>query len=446
MSAWNIIQYTFFSKRFSSDILKPCGQLFPASWRPATVLCAILIIAAAPLLFAAPAARIDWCTNYEDALAKSKSSQKNIFVFFNGSDWCRPAVRFKRSILESQELHSKIGGDFVFLEIDHVSTPSDAEKANHKKNEKLKFTVGNYPTVLLVDPEGHVYGRIQSGKDIYPARFLAKVKLLQDARITRDAEWAKAGKLNGPQKALYLGKGLEALEEFVARQCKPVLDEIKKSDPEDTTGYTRRYEFNAGHFIESKLWKPVNEKKYDEAVAVVDEQLKNSKWTATQRQQLLGGKFYVYNKWDKKDEAVAILNKIIEMDPQSEMSLGAKNYIDYLLKPVQICKAWDPTVCRDPGTWESDATTDIKSTGTYTVAFEHLEANDLRIDEVALVSGSTEIAVDKHEGWAKPEPKNNIYTLKVDNIPAGTKLTLRMVTRCGGWRESWGRIVIKKSA
>ena len=41
--------------------------------------------------------------NYQDALAMAKKENKHILMIFSGSDWCRPCIRLKTSILDNKK-------------------------------------------------------------------------------------------------------------------------------------------------------------------------------------------------------------------------------------------------------------------------------------------------------------------------------------------------------
>jgi tetratricopeptide (TPR) repeat protein len=402
----------------------------------------IFALAAAPALRAEPESA--WQPHYEAALEQAKAGGRDIFIVFTGSDWCRPGAVFKAKVLASPVFRSAAAGRFVLLEIDHPSVMSDARKELEKKNAKFKLWIANYPTVVLADSAGRVYGRLACAKETDPAAFLQKLAKLTEAKAARDREWELAEKCEGEEKAMHLGKGLDALEETLARQpdYNPIRDMIKKADPQDKTGYLARYQFSLNPIMEKTVWRLADEKKFEEAENQVAKLLANPRLTLLQRQELTAAQFALWQRWGKKEEALGALRKIIGIDPKSDMAAGAQGYLDYLQSaPVAVTDRWDGTVCGDPAVWVRDVTRTITRPGRYKISFEQKAGGDrLTIKEVVLLAGERELAADKHEGRA--DNSSGCYLLEVPELPAGATLTLRMTIRCGGWRNSNGKISV----
>ncbi len=406
-----------------------------------TAACVLALVSAPALRVAADDA---WQPHYEAALEQAKTSGKDIFIVFTGSDWCRPGAVFKSKVLASPAFRTAAAGRFVFLEIDHPSVMSEARKELEKKNAKFKLWIANYPTVVLADSAGRVYGRLACAKEADPAAFLRKLAKLTDAKAARDREWALAEKSEGEEKAMHLGKGLDALEDTLARQpdYNSVRDMIKKADPQDRTGYLARYEFSLNPVMERTVWRLADEKKFEEAENQVGKLLANPRLTLLQQQELTAARFALYQRWGKKEEALAALRKIISLDPKSDMADGARRYTDYIQSaPVPVTDRWDGSVCGDNAVWTRDVSRIITRPGSYKVTFEQKEGGDrLDIKEVVLLAGDREIAADKHAGRA--DNSSGGYLLDVTDVPAGGTLTLRMTTHCGGWRNSNGKITL----
>lgn len=59
----------------------------------------------------------NWHTNYEEALDIAKKSNRNILIYFTGSDWCAPCRVLKKEVLDTKEFTS-IAKEYVLLYID----------------------------------------------------------------------------------------------------------------------------------------------------------------------------------------------------------------------------------------------------------------------------------------------------------------------------------------
>ncbi len=112
---------------------------------------------------AAPAREIEprWITDFESALAAGRELNRNVFVFFTGSDWCGWCMRLRREVLDQQEFIRYADANLVLVEIDF---PRSWEQSPELKaqNEKLarKFKVRGFPTVLVFGPDGKQRGKL----------------------------------------------------------------------------------------------------------------------------------------------------------------------------------------------------------------------------------------------------------------------------------------------
>lgn len=401
-------------------------------------------LAAGVLLVLGAATGGPWTSELPPALAQARTTQRDVLVLYDGSDWCPPAARFRQEVLDTPVVRTWLEARYVLVRWDEPNA-LDAEAAQlaRKRSEALHFTVRDYPAVLLLDPQSRLYGHLPCAGET-AAGFLVRLKQARDRRNARDAAWALAEHATGAERALRLGQGLAALEDEVARANRETLDQLRHADPRDTSGYQRRYTFSLLAFLEGKVLAPAEAKRYEEAEQALEEQLANDKWTPTQRQELLAARFALYSRWPAKHAAApAVLEQLIAVAPNSDLAAGARGYRAYLAGRVAVTNRWDPSLCRDPGTWVRDVSAEVTTPGTYTVTFVHVSGQPLGIDEVTLRAGDTVVASDRHHGEAAATPKANVYTFTLQSVPR-EPLTLAMVTRCGGWRESYGEIRVEK--
>lgn len=60
---------------------------------------------------------IAWSTNYDNALEKAQNEQKNLLVYFTGSDWCPPCKMLKKDFFETEEFKA-LSDEYVLLYVD----------------------------------------------------------------------------------------------------------------------------------------------------------------------------------------------------------------------------------------------------------------------------------------------------------------------------------------
>lgn len=62
-------------------------------------------------------ADLDWHLDYESAMKEARKTDKNVLVYFTGSDWCAPCKMLKKDLFETAEFR-EVSEDYVMLYID----------------------------------------------------------------------------------------------------------------------------------------------------------------------------------------------------------------------------------------------------------------------------------------------------------------------------------------
>ncbi len=108
---------------------------------------------------AAPAGT--WHQSYATAQEISRRTGKPILADFTGSDWCSWCVKLKKNVFDTAEFKNWAKDNVVLLELDYPnrsSQPPEIKQQNQRL--KSKYKVSGYPTVLFLDSEGGVYGKL----------------------------------------------------------------------------------------------------------------------------------------------------------------------------------------------------------------------------------------------------------------------------------------------
>ena len=97
-----------------------------------------------------------WLTNYDQALKKAAKSDKNVLVYFTGSDWCPPCKMLKTDLFESAEFIA-LADNYVLLYID-IPMNKDlltSEQLQHNKEISAKLNKkGAVPLLKILDKKG----------------------------------------------------------------------------------------------------------------------------------------------------------------------------------------------------------------------------------------------------------------------------------------------------
>ncbi len=124
-----------------------------------------------------------WQTDYEQALATAKSSNKHVLLNFTGSDWCSPCIQMEKAIFKKAAFLNYAKKNLVLVEIDYPRRKVVPEKVV-KQNERLArrhydIEKSGYPTVVLLSPDGKSLGQLEGYGDEKPADIIAWVEKLR---------------------------------------------------------------------------------------------------------------------------------------------------------------------------------------------------------------------------------------------------------------------------
>lgn len=281
----------------------------------------------------APAAKAEaakqeiWTDNFEAAKAQAKTEGKDILIDFTGSDWCGWCIKLKKEVFSTPEFESAAPKKFVLMEADFPRNKSKLSAETQAQNNKLQqqFGIQGFPTIYLLDCEGRPYAKTgyQQGG---PTPYLKSLDELQAVRVKRDAAWKKAEGAQGVEKAKLLAEGLAALdEELVAANYASVVAEIKKLDPQDTTGVVKKQEAKIKmNALEQEFTQAVmagrGTNDFSAASKVIDDFIAANKPTGEDLQKVMMIKINCYppRSAENCEKVMALMDQVTAIDANTE--------------------------------------------------------------------------------------------------------------------------------
>lgn len=124
-------------------------------------------IAAIFLLFLSISSSLHWKTNLEEAKKEAVKNNTNILLVFSGSDWCKPCIQLKNTVLTSDEFATAVKDTYELVLIDLKRDNSDISKEEISYREKIAATYnenGYFPLVVILDSQGNTIKTIESYK------------------------------------------------------------------------------------------------------------------------------------------------------------------------------------------------------------------------------------------------------------------------------------------
>ncbi|MBL4662053.1 MAG: thioredoxin family protein [Flavobacteriaceae bacterium] len=133
-------------------------------------------------------AGLKWYTDLEKAHSEAEKTDKPIFGFFTGSDWCGWCIKLQKEVFAKQAFIDWAKEKVVLLELDFPKrTAQSPELKQQNQNLQKALGVAGYPTVWLFTSKKTTTGGFnltRVGKLGYPrgaVKGKEEVKFLSDA-------------------------------------------------------------------------------------------------------------------------------------------------------------------------------------------------------------------------------------------------------------------------
>lgn len=97
---------------------------------------------------------LDWHTDVNKAIELSIESEKPLFMFFTGSDWCGWCIRLQKEVFFKPDFVKWAKENLILVELDFPRRKK-LDESLKKQNDNLRqmFAVRGYPTGWFVVPE-----------------------------------------------------------------------------------------------------------------------------------------------------------------------------------------------------------------------------------------------------------------------------------------------------
>lgn len=117
---------------------------------------------------------------FTQKLEKAKSEHKKVMLYFSGSDWCAPCVKFKKFIVNTPEFQTFATENLVIYNADFPrQSKNKLTKETEKENDTLaeKYnTKGQFPLILVLDENGNVVKKWEEYPKETLSEFIEKLK------------------------------------------------------------------------------------------------------------------------------------------------------------------------------------------------------------------------------------------------------------------------------
>lgn len=103
---------------------------------------------------------LSWHTEFEKAQEEALAENKPILMVFSGSDWCKPCIRLKQEVFETDGFQSYATEHLSLLQVDfprrRKHQVADEIQAYRNSLAEKYNPQGIFPRVLILDASGKV--------------------------------------------------------------------------------------------------------------------------------------------------------------------------------------------------------------------------------------------------------------------------------------------------
>ena len=117
---------------------------------------------------------------FDQSLSKAQNEHKKVLLFFSGSDWCAPCVKFKKFYVETDQFKSFSNENLVVYNADFPrqkknQLAKEIAIENGKLAEKYN-SKGQFPMILLLNDKGEIIKKWEQLPSETLDQFIEKLK------------------------------------------------------------------------------------------------------------------------------------------------------------------------------------------------------------------------------------------------------------------------------
>ncbi|MEG1508198.1 MAG: hypothetical protein RR138_03140 [Akkermansia sp.] len=247
----------------------------------------------------------------QEAKKQAKEKQADCIVMVYGGDWDRLGQNYKKKCWDMPSVQNGIDAATFTSTLTFDQTTDKAKRAEvDKRIKEMAINTSSLPTISFFDKTGFEYCVLFG--DTLPKNanaLLTRIKQVQALRQKRDELITKSQGLNGIEKAKALGS---AGDIGGIKRAPSLVEELKKCDPKDESGYVKRFTF--------EIW-PLHQyldKPKDEALKAIDAELASKSLTASQKQKIYGLRSTILRRNKASNEELKDnFKKMHDLDPDS---------------------------------------------------------------------------------------------------------------------------------
>ena len=266
-----------------------------------------------------PADEEGFTEDAKSAIERAVKEDKELILFFTGSDWCPPCKKLEAEVLSEKEFIFEVSKHYVLVKFDFPKqTEQDPEIAKQNQEYAEMFGIDSFPTLVLTDSllKPFAFASYEAGGF---QNYLALLEEARKLRIERDENLEKAKGKTGAERAKFLDLAISKMRQELINVYYPdIVAEIVKIDKDGELGL--RAKWNAAEDAEmrkvimtdvmmiSRLEKP------ERAIQFIDEVLKEIDFNNSEKLEIFQIKLNLVRQLKDDSKTDAMLDEMIALD------------------------------------------------------------------------------------------------------------------------------------
>lgn len=266
-----------------------------------------------------------WLYDYEEAQEAASNTNKNILLFFTGSDWDEISQALSSDIFPSKSFLSKIASQYILVQLDFPEDESLIDEEQFYKNYDIanRFSLEGIPSAVLTTKEGYI---IDSYNGIQEAgNYVKEIQKSQQKSQTIIATSKKLEKSEGIDKAKLIDRYLDQLNADYTYLHIDLISQIPELDPENQTKLHDKYLLQ---MVYPKAMDALYNGDYEEAIELLLEVAKNQNVSKKDSQEAFYTAAYLNTQMGLDNETtLEYLQLAYDADPKSEIAQNVEKII-----------------------------------------------------------------------------------------------------------------------
>ena len=188
---------------------------------------------------------VKWFEDYETAREYAIKTNKQIFLFFDGSSWNETSSQLRTDILDKEEFLSIAGSNFVPVRLD-IPLDDGQTEFTEQQNKNLElasiFAIPEIPTILILTVNNQVYDTIEyvpSGTTLQSMK-TALDNTMEKARVISLLN-QKLNSSSGEERVRIIDELVSITPQDYIFQFYNLINTVPELDPTNKTGLVGKY-------------------------------------------------------------------------------------------------------------------------------------------------------------------------------------------------------------